>query len=71
MTLIWLAYRKVQIMLVKILPHLPKMRCLRKLVRSMMKLHVFALHFMMYEYSSLYMTLLLNDWLIQGLISKY
>lgn len=43
-----LVCRKVQIMLVQILRHLPKMHCLRKLVKNIMRLLVFVPHFMMY-----------------------
>lgn len=60
------ACRKVQIMLVKILLHLLKMLCLRKLVRSMMRLPIFALPFMMYGYNSLYLIMFLNDGLIHA-----
>lgn len=48
-----LVCRKVQIMLVQILCHLPKMHCLRKLVKNMMRLLVFVPHFMMYVRISL------------------
>lgn len=44
----YLACRKVQIMLVRILLHLLKMLCLRRLAKSMMKLHACVLHYMMY-----------------------
>lgn len=44
----YLACRKVQIMLVQILLHLLKMLCLRRLVKSMMKLRACVLHYMMY-----------------------
>lgn len=49
-----LVCRKVQIMLVRIPVHLPKMLCLRKLVKNMMRPLVFVPHFMMYVRVSFY-----------------
>ncbi|CAL5321237.1 unnamed protein product [Camellia sinensis] len=45
-----IVWRKVRIMLVRILVHLRKMICLKRHAKSMMRPLTFALHFMMYAY---------------------